>query len=168
MNIATTCCVTGHRPHKLGGYDESNPTMRHVIKSLEKSINFLIKQGYETFISGMAIGVDMVFAETVISFRNNFPNIKLISAIPFVGQDKMWNQNFRNRYNNILQLANEVVVVSDGAYSAHKMQIRNEWMVNRSSLVIAVWDGSRGGTGNCVQYAKSASHQPKILRITPQ
>lgn len=36
------------------------------------------------------------------------------------------------------------------------MQSRNEWMVNRSNIVIALWDGSeKGGTYNCLKYAKS-------------
>ncbi|PAD70641.1 hypothetical protein CHH83_02225 [Bacillus sp. 7586-K] len=34
------------------------------------------------------------------------------------------------------------------------MQKRNEWMVDNSDYVIAVWDGTKGGTGNCVKYAQ--------------
>jgi uncharacterized phage-like protein YoqJ len=43
------------------------------------------------------------------------------------------------------------------------MQIRNEWMVDRCDKLIAVWDGSKGGTGNCVDYAKSVNKD--IFRI---
>jgi len=33
-------------------------------------------------------------------------------------------------------------------------QVRNEWMVDHSSLVIAVFTGEKGGTKNTICYAK--------------
>jgi len=33
------------------------------------------------------------------------------------------------------------------------MQTRNIWMVDNCDLVLALWDGSDGGTGNCIKYA---------------
>ena len=33
-------------------------------------------------------------------------------------------------------------------------QVRNEWMVDRSNLVIAVFNGQKSGTKNTVDYAK--------------
>jgi len=62
-------------------------------------------------------------------------------------------------------LADGVVVVSEGGYSARNMQRRNEWMVDHSDKVLAVWDGSNGGTGNCVAYARSIGRE--IIRIDP-
>ncbi|WP_206759019.1 hypothetical protein [Anabaena azotica] len=32
---------------------------------------------------------------------------------------------------------------------------RNEWMVDQCHRLVALHDGSTGGTGNCVNYAKS-------------
>ncbi len=32
-------------------------------------------------------------------------------------------------------------------------QKRNEWMVDRAHTLLAVWDGSPGGTNNCLEYA---------------
>ena len=46
-----------------------------------------------------------------------------------------------------------------------KMQTRNEWMVNHCDKLIAVWNGSDGGTGNCVNYAKSINKE--IIYINP-
>jgi hypothetical protein len=34
------------------------------------------------------------------------------------------------------------------------MQIRNEWMVDHCTHVAALWDGSPGGTGNCIRYVR--------------
>ena len=46
------------------------------------------------------------------------------------------------------------------------MQERNEWMVNNCDVLIAVWDGTSGGTANCVKYAESL--QLDIRRINPK
>ncbi len=35
------------------------------------------------------------------------------------------------------------------------MQVRNEYMVDRADLVLALWNGTPGGTGNCVRYART-------------
>lgn len=46
------CCFTGHRPNKLN-YSESE-----IKPLLEKAIDNAIADGYVTFITGMAEGVD--------------------------------------------------------------------------------------------------------------
>jgi hypothetical protein len=39
-------------------------------------------------------------------------------------------------------------------------------MVHNSNYVIAVWDGTKGGTGNCVNYALRLNKQ--ITMLNPQ
>ena len=53
-----------------------------------------------------------------------------------------------------------------GGYAAWKMQKRNQFMVDHSNLLIAVWDGSSGGTSNCVAYAKKIGLQ--IVLFNPK
>ena len=45
------------------------------------------------------------------------------------------------------------------------MQKRNEYMVDLADVVIAVWDGSNSGTGNCIKYAQKCGKE--IIQITP-
>ena len=45
-------------------------------------------------------------------------------------------------------------------YSAY--QRRNEWMVDHSGRVIAVYTGERGGTRNTIAYAKQ-QHIPCVM-----
>ncbi len=42
-------------------------------------------------------------------------------------------------------------------YSRACFQIRNEWMVDHSALVIAVFNGQPSGTKNTIDYAKRKS-----------
>lgn len=148
--------VTGHRPNKLWGYDYNDP---HYIKLLAKlreivisSINCNKEEPLE-IISGMALGVDTLFAVLALELKSEGYNVKLVCAIPFKGQESKWIKESQKLYNDILDKADEVVCVCGEGYSAYKMQKRNEYMVNRCDFLIAVWDKSEGGTANCVRYA---------------
>ena len=45
-------------------------------------------------------------------------------------------------------------------------QRRNEYMVDKSDLVLAVWNGERaGGTWNTIEYAKSAGKPVKYIML---
>lgn len=136
-------CGTGHRPHKLGGYgdDVKDVLIRLAIDS--------IPEGTTKVISGMALGWDMALARGAIS-----RGLPFIAAIPFRGQESIWPYKAIDEYNEILDYAEEVVVVAKGGYAAWKMQLRNEYMVNHSDCVLALWDGSSGGTANCIKYAE--------------
>jgi uncharacterized phage-like protein YoqJ len=162
----STVSFTGHRPDKFGGYHEDTEIIERIKVELENKIDQAIFLGYNTFISGMAIGVDTWAAEIVLEKKKEHPDIKLVCAIPFVGQERRWQFPSIKRYNNIIDNGDEIVIVSDGSYSVEKMMIRNEWMVDNSNIVIAVWDGTKGGTANCVRYAKKEKRE--IWHIDPE
>jgi uncharacterized phage-like protein YoqJ len=57
-------------------------------------------------------------------------------------------------------------IVNPGEYAAWKMQKRNEWMVDRCTALIAVYNSDQtGGTRNCVEYAKKVGR--RIVTINP-
>lgn len=141
--------ATGHRPNKLGGYDEQTfSRLVHLAESYLKSRPEILTRDISV-ISGMALGWDTAWAGAALNL-----NIPLIAAVPFAGQDKMWPEKSRKLYRNILDRAAEYVVISEGEYEVEKMQIRNEWMVDHCDHLVALWDGSKGGTYNCIKYAK--------------
>lgn len=145
---------TGHRPDKIGGYKLPNPTYIHICQQLEKTLKELKPT---KAISGYALGIDQWAANVCFNL-----GIPVITAVPFIGQEKMWAEESQKIYQKLLAKASEVVIVSEGGYSPIKMQIRNEWMTDRCDKLIAVWDGSNGGTGNCVSYARSIN-KPIII-----
>jgi uncharacterized phage-like protein YoqJ len=149
---------TGHRPNKLGGYNLPNPIYLHVCQEIDKTLKEIKAT---KVITGMALGVDQWAAWVAI--QNNIP---FIAAIPFEGQEKAWPTKSQNTFHKLLEKASEKVIVCPGGYSANKMQIRNQWMVDHCNTLIAVWDGTPGGTGNCVAYAKSINKE--IIYIDPR
>lgn len=139
-------CFTGHRPEKL-------KRMQWLIKrDLKNEILRAMDDGINVFISGMARGVDIWAAEIVLSLRDSGKPIKLICASPFPGFESRWEKEWKDRYNEIMAAADHTLFVCPG-YSRSCFQIRNEWMVNHSARVIAVYNGESGGTKNTIDYS---------------
>jgi uncharacterized phage-like protein YoqJ len=161
-----TACATGHRPDKLGGYDMKNPVMQQLkVKLLEVIEELITKENITRFISGGALGTDWAFFLCVHILKEKYPHIKNILAVPFKNQDIKWSTEQKNIYSKIKRWADEIVYVDEiprykvdkddniGQYNPAKMKKRNEWIVDQSRIVVAVYDGSPGGTMHCFNYA---------------
>ena len=150
------CCFTGHRPEKL------NKSEAEVKKALELAIQQAIRDGYTTFISGMARGVDIWAAQIVLKERSKNNRIHLIAAPPYEGFESRWSKSWQDQYNFILQYADLTRFICKG-YSMASFQIRNEWMVDHSNRVIAAYNGEAGGTRNTIEYAKKKEVECLII-----
>lgn len=159
-----TCAFTGHRPDKLNGYDpKDNKELLWKLRSL--IVDHIENKGVDVFISGMALGVDMWAARIVLKLKETYPHIKLVAAIPCLDHSSKWRVESKTEWQEIVDKADKVIYVSEEPYTAWCMQKRNEFMTNSSEYIIAVWDGSPGGTGNCVRYAEK--NKKIITRLLP-
>lgn len=140
-------CFTGHRPEKL------NRPEKLVKIDLEVQIRQAVTDGLNVFITGMARGVDIWAALIVLKLRDDGAKIKLICACPYEGFERSWSHDWQEQYKQVLASADYVKYVC-GSYSRTCFQIRNEWMVNHSSRVIAVFNGGKSGTKNTIDYAE--------------
>lgn len=155
-----TVAFTGHRPDKLGGYGANNPLRDTVMQEIEDTLICWNKMAPLTCISGMAVGLDQWAAIICVRLR-----IPFIAAVPFHGQESQWPVGTQLQYRKLLQAAERVEVISTGDYASSKMQKRNEWMVDNSDRLLAVWDGSSGGTSNCIGYARAKRKPISMLNI---
>jgi len=144
---------TGHRPDKLGGYGAAVSA-----RLVDLARAALIRYRPNEVISGMALGWDTALALAAIEL-----GIPLTAAIPFEGQECKWRPEQQEQFRAILALATTVAIVSPGGYAVWKMQTRNEWMVDRATGVLALWNGTGGGTGNCIEYART--RQVEIVNL---
>lgn len=140
------CCFTGHRPEKL------NTSEKEVKAALRKQIDQAVHDGFTVFITGMARGVDLWAAQIVLDLRKRNKEIKLICAIPHEGFEARWSPSWQELYRYVLAEADLTRVISKG-YHTGVYQVRNEWMVNHSTRVIAVFNGQPSGTKNTIDYA---------------
>jgi uncharacterized phage-like protein YoqJ len=143
---------TGHRPNKLFP-EADNPYSPDLLRSLADQVaSVLTVLSPAGVISGMALGFDQALALAAID-----AGIPFVAALPFEGQEGLWPKPSQDSFREILAKAEKVFAVSEPGYAAWKMQARNAWMVDHSSLVLAAWNGSPGGTANCVRYARKKS-----------
>ena len=119
-------------------------------------IDDAIENEYVTFITGMAMGVDIWAAEIVLERKKTNPDLHLICALPHPGFERPRSLAEKIRFNKIIKNADLVKEINDHYFRAC-YQVRNEWMVDRSNLVIAVFNGQKSGTKNTIDYAKKRS-----------
>lgn len=142
-----TCCFTGHR--KLPKY-----RIEGIVKRLDQEVNNLIHQGVTDFVSGGAIGFDLVAASLIIAKREMGKSIRLVFALPCPNYNARWAERENQLLSALLGEADEVVYVSD-EYNDDCMKLRNEYMVNRSAHCICALLHQRSGTSQTVNFARN-------------
>ena len=157
MTKAKTIAFTGHR-------SLTDPQCDWILKTLPNVLERAIKKGYNRFISGGALGFDQIAAETVIHLKDNC-DLTLWIAEPFYGFTDKWTEAQKARYQTVRDKANQSFVISRD-YSQGVYQIRNEWMVDHSEIVVAAWNGQPSGTANTVEYAIAEGKRVCHLNLT--
>lgn len=163
--------LTGHRPSKLGGYNLNHPGYKLLQKELETYIerNLLV---YDTVVghSGLALGADTIWSKAILAMKERYPDRVLFHAeIPMLEQPMAWfNQSdksfwneqieradYKSIYGSLQDLPDEKRRAAAGAF----LNKRNEGMINNADVLLALHDGSSGGTNNAVTYAASIGTQ---------
>lgn len=161
------CCFTGYRPHRFS-FEQEGLRPEHVRKALGRQIRRLYDEGCRTFISGMCVGVDLWAAAEVLILREQHPDVTLIAAVPFEGQESRWSVADGREYRRILAACTRVETLftpeeaKENAAACYRR--RNRWMVDNADTVLAVYtpidEERRSGTAATVHYARK-----KLKRI---
>lgn len=143
---------TGHRPDKIGGYDENNALRIQIKQDIRYFLRGQLNETPDlTVLVGGALGVDTDVAREC--WRLGIP---YILCAPCRNQDARWNNTSRATYRTMSELASEIIYVYDGDYKTSQCLFdRNQYMVDNSDKLVAVWNGDKfGGTWSCMSYAK--------------
>ncbi len=150
---------TGYRPQKMPyGFDESDSRCIDFKKRLHDTIESLIWQGYQHFISGGAMGMDMFAAETVVELKKKYPEILLEMVSPFDAQAAKWSPEYQGRHAALFSKA-DIVTATGHAYTKSCMFVRNRYLVENADLLLAAYDGQPGGTEMTIRYARQMGIQ---------
>ena len=141
-----TCCFTGHRV--IPAADRAD-----IEKQTARAVNQLIADGVDTFVSGGAIGFDLLAAQVVLRAKTVYPAVRLNMVLPCRDQDARWSAADRAAYAAILARADEVVYTAD-TYHRGCMHVRNRAMVDRSDACICYLTAATGGTAYTVNRAR--------------
>ncbi len=139
------CCFTGHRIIAKE-YRNTLPRL------LELQIRRLVEDGITDFITGGARGFDTLAAQTVLKLRMEFPQIRLILALPCKDQTRGWSTADKTIYEQICRDADSVHYTGT-RYTMDCMMRRNRFMVDNSTACIFYLTNQRSGTYQTVSYA---------------
>ena len=138
-DITKAAAFTGHR------FIRCNDRQR-LRTELERAITVCYDSGIRHFLCGMALGFDMLAAETLLAMKTEYPDIRLTAVIPFRGQSFRFNFADKERYRSILGKADNVVCLSETYFDGCFLR-RNDYMLNYASHIIAYYNGEpKGGT----------------------
>ena len=160
------CCFSGHRAEKLPWrYNEEALECLALKKLIAELLDEAVAVGFRRFYCGMATGADMYFGEAVLALRQTCRDITLEGVVPFRGQELHWPRAQRERYTRLASQCDSLTVLRD-SYRPGCMQARNRYMVDRSALLLCVYDGKPGGTYNTVRYAEKQGVTVVVLPIS--
>ncbi len=152
MALKNCCAFTGHR--KI----DDAPDMA----LLSDILVSLIESGVDSFYCGMARGFDMLAAEQILKLKESYPHIKLVACVSCPEQDKFFSREDRRRYIEIIDLCDEVKVVSMGYFKGAMLK-RNNFMVDKCGYLIAYMRKESGGTAYTVDYARQKRRKIYIV-----
>ncbi len=157
MSVNKTISVTGLRKHKLK-WSSSEYYIKEeaMIELLMDILRPKILNGYNSFLTGMATGVDMIFAKAVIRLKAEYNDLTLQAVLPFKDQENRYADCDKKVYKDILEQC-DIVRIIENDYSDNSYKMRNQYLVNNSSILIAVTDNVkkiRSGTTQTINLAK--------------
>lgn len=149
------CGITGQR--RFDNKYPSHQLKQHIkLKLKEKFVELAATK----IISGMALSSDTLAVEVAIELKLPF-----IAALSFPEQDAYWSSADKKKYNDLLELAENVEIVNKSGYASWKYQARNQWIVDNCDVLIAVFQPTTtfGGTKNCIDYANVVKRTVVII-----
>lgn len=150
----TSCAFTGHREF-YEGFSK---------RKLTATVKRLTEEGVVTFYNGMAMGFDLLAAETVLALKKKNPQIKLVACIPCYNQEKSFSPEDKKRYARILKKADEQVLLSQNYYRGC-MQVRDQYMVDNADVLVCYCVKETGGAAYTVKYCQKKYPLKPIIEI---
>ena len=159
------CTFSGHRPQKFPWkFDESDKRCVELKKQLHLAIGQAIIDGYDYFITGGALGLDMWAAEAVLKYKNE-NELKLEIAKPFDSYNDNLRGEYQRRQQYILQNAAKITAVDTRENWKKAYMLRNQYMINQSGRLIVAMDSmqTRSGAAQTLRMAEKAGLE--IVRL---
>lgn len=167
--IRCSAAFTGYRPEKLPfGYDYECEQAQMLSDALYSICEKLFLKDYRYFLTGGAMGSDLMAADAVLRLKKNYGHrarfVTCYICIPCHDHIQKWPQKEREHLERLLNDDVYPFYVSDRPYYSGCMQVRNRYMVDTSAVLVAVYDGKPGARAIPLNTRKN---QEKILIIDP-
>lgn len=110
----------------------------------------LIRTNPHNLIIGGHLGFDMIVGEVARDMKLPYQ-----IALPYPTYHKKWQGEDLRRIEDLKVHASSVKSVSRGGSSKAKFERRDRWIIDRSTCVMALWDGMPGRTEEVIKIAYS-------------
>lgn len=168
--------ATGHRPDKLGGYNNPNVYQRLVdlcYAYQKRRVEQVQAAGIQKYrsVGGLAQGLDSAWTEASIRLRDEGHPVVVCVIAPYPSQRRVWKSfAAQAKWSWLVGQADQVMYTSekDPRHKGEAVELlhrRNRDMVMISQRTVALYDGTPGGTYNCVRYAQGLD--PKFPNPRP-
>ncbi len=136
------CIFTGHR---------DLPADHEALRAaLRRHITALYADGYTDFLSGGAMGFDLLAAEAVLELRPVLPEMRLLMILPCEGQDRAYPPGDKLRYRAALDQA-DLVRYTAHTYYKGCMLARDRVLAEAADFCLCWLTRSTGGTAYTVR-----------------
>ncbi len=129
-----TAAFTGHRDYR----DDAPEALRQAVRAL-------YNDGVRDFLCGMAVGFDLAAAEAVVALRATCPGMRLVAVLPFAGQSDRFTPDEELRHARLTAEADACIRLA-ADYGRGCYHRRNDFRVSHAAVLVAWYDGRKGGT----------------------
>ena len=157
-----TACFSGHRMKKM---HFSKNVLKLAYSLLYQATREAIEHGYYRFYTGMASGVDLWAAEIIIALRRSYPKLELHCVSPFpaflngsTGETHYQQMLVRSRADS--------VCFTSPHYTKDCFCKRNQYMIDHSSLLLALVVDWNSGTGQTIHMAERAGISKVVIDMS--
>ena len=154
MKQGMTLAGTGHRPLRLGGYDDSITNKLALLASTVIG-RLQPSHGY----CGGALGWDMAWGEALLN-----AGIPYTMALPFPDMGSRWFHKDRVRLQRLIHNSTEVQYLSD-RYSKSAYILRDRYMVDNAEGLVCLLDPNAIGSGTHTTYKYAEGLRRPILQL---
>lgn len=161
--------VTGYRPHELGIFNESHPGIPVIKKALEDQLRIHIDDGLEWIIVSGMQGVETWAIDVLVDLQNEYDYLKYAVIMPFLEQEKNWNDMKKLKYSEMIARANYVTAVTKRPYEAPWQFIeKDKFIISNTDGLLVLYDEDQEGSPKYVlriaeKYAET--HDYPIFKI---
>lgn len=139
--------VSGYKAHELGIFNDQHPGVNIIKKALADQLRTLLEQGLEWVIVSGQLGVETWAAECVWELQEEYPHLQYAVITPFLEQQANWNDEKKEKYEQIIMLADYHISLTNKPYEAPWQFVeKNKFLLRNSDALLIVYDEENEGS----------------------
>lgn len=133
--------VTGYRSYELGIFQPDDEKIKVIQYSLKKNLIEKFDDGLEWLITGSQLGVEQWAADTGITMKKDYPELKVAMMDPFQNMGERWKPDKKIRLAQLKEKADYSNSISNQGYQSPQQLIAYQhFMFSHTEQCLMVYD----------------------------